>query len=223
MIHVGQANVPMCDGVSRRSFLQAGATSMGLSLPTAMQLEAAGAVDPKKQKIKNCITLFLVGSPGHLDTFDMKPESQVALRGEFVPIRTKVPGTQICDLLPQCAKMTDKFAILRSLHHTNAGHSAGDQILFTGYPPGRNPNENIYPSCGSIVAKQLGHLNPELPPYVMIPRHLPGVESAYLGKKYSPFYTQADPANEATWPKNCLLYTSPSPRDGLLSRMPSSA
>ena len=26
-----------------------------------------------------------------------------------------------------------------------------------------------------------------------------------------------------TWDKNCLLYTSPSPRDGLLSRMPSSA
>ena len=25
------------------------------------------------------------------------------------------------------------------------------------------------------------------------------------------------------WNKNCLLYTSPSPRDGLLSRMPSSA
>ena len=29
MIHVGQANVPLCDGVSRRSFLQAGATAMG--------------------------------------------------------------------------------------------------------------------------------------------------------------------------------------------------
>ena len=26
-----------------------------------------------------------------------------------------------------------------------------------------------------------------------------------------------------TWEKDCLLYTSPSPRDGLLSRMPSSA
>ena len=26
-----------------------------------------------------------------------------------------------------------------------------------------------------------------------------------------------------TWEKSCLLYTSPSPRDGLLSRMPSSA
>ena len=28
---------------------------------------------------------------------------------------------------------------------------------------------------------------------------------------------------EALWAPNCLLYTSPSPRDGLLSRMPSSA
>ena len=29
--------------------------------------------------------------------------------------------------------------------------------------------------------------------------------------------------NEAPHTKHCLLYTSPSPRDGLLSRMPSSA
>ena len=34
------------------------------------------------------------------------------------------------------------------------------------------------------------------------------------------------PADKVIWPlmyKDCLLYTSPSPRDGLLSRMPSSA
>ena len=30
-------------------------------------------------------------------------------------------------------------------------------------------------------------------------------------------------AIEAEWFHTCLLYTSPSPRDGLLSRMPSSA
>ena len=29
--------------------------------------------------------------------------------------------------------------------------------------------------------------------------------------------------SEKAWPLDCLLYTSPSPRDGLLSRMPSSA
>ena len=33
----------------------------------------------------------------------------------------------------------------------------------------------------------------------------------------------AQKAFEGEWPKFCLLYTSPSPRDGLLSRMPSSA
>jgi hypothetical protein len=91
----------------------------------------------------------------------------------------------------------DKFSIIRSLYHADAGHSAGDQIMFTGYPPNNaNPNENVYPSCGSIVAEQQGHLNPELPPYVMIPRRLPGVDPAYLGKKYAPFETQADPAVE---------------------------
>ena len=31
------------------------------------------------------------------------------------------------------------------------------------------------------------------------------------------------PAPAASAPQACLLYTSPSPRDGLLSRMPSSA
>ena len=34
---------------------------------------------------------------------------------------------------------------------------------------------------------------------------------------------QAEQAEDATPAETCLLYTSPSPRDGLLSRMPSSA
>ena len=135
MIHVGQANVPLCAGVSRRSFLQAGATAMGLSLPTAMELEAAGAVDPKKQKIKNCITLFLVGSPGHLDTWDMKPDAPADIRGKFKPISTAVPGVQICEHFPLMARMMDKVALIRSLHHnTGASHENGQRwicLLYT--------------------------------------------------------------------------------------------
>jgi hypothetical protein len=74
MLHIGNARVSFCSGVSRRSFLQAGAAGLaGLSLPEAMRLEAAGAVDPAQAKVRNCITLFLVGSPCHLDTWDMKP------------------------------------------------------------------------------------------------------------------------------------------------------
>ena len=35
--------------------------------------------------------------------------------------------------------------------------------------------------------------------------------------------TLASPEKIKSWTYGCLLYTSPSPRDGLLSRMPSSA
>ena len=189
--------------MDRRGFVKAGALGLGgLSLAHLMRLEA-GVKDRKKvSRDKSVIILWKRGGPSQHETWDPKPDAPKEYRGAFGTMPTKVPGTHICDLLPKCAAMTDKFAIIRSLHHKNAGHSAGDQILFTGYPPGKNPNENTYPSCGSIVAKQLGHLNPELPPYVMIPRHLPGVEPAYLGKKYGPFYTGAAPADSSTWPKN---------------------
>jgi len=82
------------------------------------------------------------------------------------------------------------------LHHKNAGHSAGDQILFTGHEPGPDPNINVHPSCGSIVSEQLRHLKPELPAYVMIPRQVPGTDSAYLGAAHKPFETIVDPAKD---------------------------
>ena len=168
----------------------------GLSL--SQILKAESAVDPAKtSKEKSVIILWQRGGPSQHETWDPKPDAPQDYRGAFGAMSTNVPGIQICDLLPKCAKVMDKFSIIRSLYHTDAGHSAGDQVMFTGYPPNKgNPNENFYPSCGSIVAEQQGHLNPDLPPYVMIPKRLPGVDPAYLGKKYAPFETQADPAVE---------------------------
>ena len=98
--------------------------------------------------------------------------------------------------LPMSARIMDKWSIIRSLHHDNAGHSAGDQICFTGYPPGQNVDQNYYPSIGSIVSRQLQHENSKLPAYVMIPKMVPGTDSAYLGVAYKPFETLADPAKE---------------------------
>ena len=168
----------------------------GLSLPQVLKAESAA--DPAKtSKEKSVIILWQRGGPSQHETWDPKPDAPQDYRGAFGAMSTNVPGIQICDLLPKCAKVMDKFSIIRSLYHTDAGHSAGDQVMFTGYPPNKgNPNENFYPSCGSIVAEQQGHLNPDLPPYVMIPKRLPGVDPAYLGKKYAPFETQADPAVE---------------------------
>ncbi len=183
--------------LDRRDFVKAGALGMaGLTL--ADFLRAESLADPAKtSRDKAVIILWQRGGPSQHETWDPKPDAPQEYRGYFGSTRTNVPGIHVCDLLPKCAKVMDKFSIIRSLHHTDAGHSAGDQIMFTGYPPKKGaPNENVHPSCGSIVAEQQGHLNPELPPYVMIPRRLPGVDPAYLGKKYAPFETQADPARE---------------------------
>jgi Protein of unknown function (DUF1501) len=176
----------------RRSFVKAGLLgSMGLSLADLFRAEARATPTARQTSV---IILWMRGGPAHQDTWDPKPDAPVEYRGEFGTIPTSVPGVRLCDLLPRSAKLMHKWAIVRSLNHHDAGHSTGDQICFTGYNAGSMPDENVHPSCGSIVSKQLGHTVPHLPAYVMIPRMVPGTGPAYLGVAHKPFETQADPA-----------------------------
>jgi hypothetical protein len=135
------------------------------------------------------------GGPSHIDMWDPKPDAPAEYRGEFGVVKSSVPGVLLGDLLPMSARAMHRWSIVRSLYHNDAGHSSGDQICFTGYPTGPNPDENVHPSCGSVVSRQLGHLTPGLPAYVMIPRMVPGTGPAYLGVAHKPFETGADPAN----------------------------
>ena len=179
--------------LDRRGFLRAGALgAAGLSLPQLLRAEARTS----SRRKPSVIILWMRGGPSHLDMWDPKPDAPAEYRGEFGVKPTKVPGITLSDMLPLCGRIMDKWSIVRSLYHNDAGHSSGDQICFTGYPAGPNPDENIHPSCGSIVSKQLGHLTPQLPAYVMIPRPTPGVGPAYLGVAHKAFETGADPANE---------------------------
>ncbi len=180
--------------LNRRSFVKAGILgSTGLSLAELLRHEARADL-PHGARRNSAIILWMRGGPSHIDMWDPKPDAPAEYRGEFGVMRTNVPGILLSDMLPRCARIMDKWSIIRSLHHGDAGHSSGDQICFTGYPSGPNPDENIHPSSGSIVSRQLGHLTPHLPAYVMIPRLLPGAGSAYLGVAHKPFETQADPA-----------------------------
>jgi hypothetical protein len=179
--------------MDRRSFVKAGILgATGLSLAQLLKSEAHANQQPTRQT--SVIILWMRGGPSHMDMWDPKPDAPVEYRGEFGVMNTNVPGIILSDMMPQCARIMDKWSIIRSLHHNDAGHSSGDQICFTGYPSGPNPDQNSYPSCGSIVARQLGHLSPQLPAYVMIPRMVPGTNAGYLGVAYKPFETQADPA-----------------------------
>ncbi|HYT95590.1 MAG TPA: DUF1501 domain-containing protein [Gemmataceae bacterium] len=182
--------------LTRRTFLKAGMLgTAGLSLADLLRAEARATSTTTSSRRPSVIILWMRGGPSHIDMWDPKPAAPVEYRGEFGVQPTNVPGILLSDMLPLCGRIMPKWSIVRSLHHGDAGHSSGDQICFTGYPSGRNPDENVMPSCGSIVSRQLGHLTPQLPAYVMIPRMVPGADSAYLGMAHRPFQTQVDPAN----------------------------
>lgn len=191
--------------IERRSFLKVGMLGFaGLGLGDLLRAESNAAAAGKlvSSRENSVIILWMRGGPSQHETWDPKPEAPEAYRGAFGAMPTNVPGIQICDQLPKSARIMDKWSIIRSLHHEDAGHSSGDQIMFTGYPapPSVSPEGpgNSMPSCGSIVAKLMENGN-ELPPYVMIPKMVPGTGAAYFGHAFDPFETIADPAKSGAF------------------------
>jgi hypothetical protein len=192
-----------CDGVTRRSFLRVGSLAVGgLTLPGLLRLRAEGAARTSRKAV---IQIWQAGGPSHLDMYDLKPNAPAEVRGEFKPIATNVPGIQIGEHLPRQAAIMDKLAILRSAYHTNAGHGMGSQWMLTGYQPTIEVNDNIYPSCGSVVANLRGANEPGLPAYVNLPRLLNLGKAAYLGASYNPFAPDNDPNSDSFQVRNLKL------------------
>jgi hypothetical protein len=194
----------MLEFIGRRTFLKVGALGLGgLTLPGLLRLRAHGAGASGSRK--SVILVWQAGGPSHIDTYDLKPSAPVEVRGEFKPIATNVPGIRIGEHLPRQAKIMDKLAILRSAYHTNAGHGMGAQWMLTGYMPTIEVNDNIYPSCGSVVAKLRGPNEPGLPAYVNLPRVLNLGKAAYLGASYNPFAPDSDPNSDSFQVRNLRL------------------
>ncbi len=83
--------------------------------------------------------IFLTGAPSHLDTFDLKPDAPVEIRGEFKAIATKAPGVSYCEHLPELAARADKLAVIRSMTHGLPSHEHATHMMLTGIdvlPPG---------------------------------------------------------------------------------------
>lgn len=187
----------LCSGPTRRDFLHAGAIStLGLSLPSFLRAkEASGSAD----KDINCIMLFLLGGPSHLDTWDLKPDAPAEIRGPFQPIKTNVNGIQISEIFPKMAKHAEKYSLIRSVYHTaTAVHDTGHQMMQTGrlFTGGVE-----HPHIGCVLGYEKGGRG-ELPAHVLLPRpmgrtggNLPhGQTAGYLGKTYDPFVLNADPS-----------------------------
>ena len=199
-LSLGQTDGRFCDGVSRRQMLRLGGTGAlaGLSLPGLLELEAKAA-SQRGAQAKSVIMIFLEGGPSHIDMLDLKPEAPKEVRGSFHPIATNVPGIQIGNILPKCAKITDKFTILRSHSHRDNGHQTGRHWCLTGHPPTFNdgqatatPFNSEYPSIGSMISRELGH-GGAVPPYICVPEPMGPGGPGFFGAKYSPFVIETDP------------------------------
>ena len=157
------------------------------------------------------VMIFLQGGPSHIDIWDPKPDAPSNIRGEFKPIKTKIPGTWIGEHMPMMAQHLDKATLIRSMSYTPNGlfnHTAAIYQMLTGYPPDRvspsgqlePPSPADFPTAGSQVSKLKPPTDPVLP-FVELPRPLQesgiigkGGSAGFLGKAYDPYRMYQDPA-----------------------------
>lgn len=192
----GQGN---CDGLTRREFLKVGGMAAGgLSLAQLLGLEARAGVGRSHKAI---INIFLPGGPSHIDTFDLKPEAPSEIRGEFRPIRTKVPGMEICELFPRLAKIADKFALIRSIADSDGAHDCYQ--CMTGFRRRDRAPQGGWPALGSWVSKIQGP-NGDVPSNVslMYPTRYKmwgdSVGGGFIGPAHSPMgLVSSDPLAKA--------------------------
>ncbi|MSR53066.1 MAG: DUF1501 domain-containing protein [Gemmataceae bacterium] len=191
-----------CSGpMTRRHFLGAGAFGVGaLTMPELLRMQA-NASGPATDEETAVILLWLPGGAPHMEMYDMKPDAPSEYRGEFRPIRSNVPGIDVSEYLPMHAKCADKYAIIRSIHHTFSDHGGGHKKFLTGRDP-MSPVGfvNDYPMVGSFVSKlREGH-------NVGLPNYIAGVDggrqqvdtfsfgAAYMGQATTPFTFSGDPS-----------------------------
>jgi hypothetical protein len=192
-----------CDAISRRSFLQVGGLAVGgLTLPDFLRLRAQAA-SAERRPDKSVIMICLGGGPSHIDTYDMRPDSPVEYRGEFSPIRTSVPGMQMCELMPRQAEIADKLAIVRSMQWTDPCHQYYE--ICTGFP-----RKDQRPGFGAIVNRAYPGGSRRLPRFVDLGgdgsvARWEAQDPRYVGASYRNFYPSGAGLDDLSLPKGITL------------------
>jgi hypothetical protein len=182
MLMLWGAKHRFCDQVSRRDFLRVGALGLGgLTLPGLLRLRAQSTAAKAPRSV---IMVCLAGGPSHLDMYDLKPNSPVEIRGEFKPIRTRVPGFDICELLPRQATITDKLALVRTVQFVEPMQHELEEV-YTGFPKSARR-----PAFGSVISRFRGGAA-KVPSYVSL-EYSEGTSSyenpQYVGAAHRPLH-----------------------------------
>jgi len=184
-----------CEGIQRRDCLKLGLGALlGGGLVNALRLRAAADESPARKT--SCILFWLDGGPSHIETFDPKPDAPAEIRGEFQPIATKISGMFFSENMKRLAAVSDKLTIVRSVHHDQNNHGAGNHYMMTGAPT-RIPVScgafvSFHPSMGSVVSAERGAQD-GLPPYFSIPSMTRSGGPNFLGARHAPFEISDDP------------------------------
>lgn len=183
--------------LSRRKWLRASAGALGFSLPQWLGLPRARSAEMGFGQAKACIVLYCWGGVSHLDTWDPKPDAPAEVRGEFKPIATSTPGIQLGEHMPLTAQLTQRLAIVRSIHHNSTFHGRGMYWNMTGHPTPNaeqfsnlSPSINDWPNLGAMIAR-LRPAAAGMPGFVQVPYYLvdnktrqAGDTAGWLGQQY---------------------------------------
>src|SRR6266581_1264575 len=209
----------LCDPhlkMTRRDLLRVGGASMlGLTLGSLFSLQARARESSKSAggpgwgKAKNVVMIYLQGGPSHLDLWDPKEDLPDNIRSPFKTISTRIPGVNFTEVLPELAKVNDKFTMIRSMSYTPNGlfnHTAAIYQIMTGYttdkvsPSGQlePPDAKDFPNFGSNIIRLKPVTEPMLP-FVMLPRPLQesnvvgkGGSGGFLGRAFDPYTLYPD-------------------------------
>jgi hypothetical protein len=198
----------LCDGLTRRELMRVSGLSLlsGMTLPRLSRAAESSVAKPSGPA-KSVILFNLLGGPSQLDMFDMKPRAPVEVRGEFTSIQTTLPGLQICEHMPNIARIMHKTALIRTVTHGYNSHNPLN--IMTGWSLGNaaalTPDPNDPPDIGA-VCQYLGMGPDDMPGAVCLPCYpgwgessmypglrRPGPYGGHLGGQYDPLFALCDP------------------------------
>src|SRR5262245_28349713 len=166
-----------------------GLASLGsLTLADLFRLRA----QHESRRRASLLVVWCHGGASHLETYDPKPDAPSEYRGPYNPIATRVLGMRLCELLPQHARIADKFTLLRSLVHGGVCHDSGPQQIFTGRAVALGRLRAEYPDLFSVTHHLHARTHDALPGYVGV-NPIPYLGAAFLGPTHEPFVVGGDP------------------------------
>lgn len=188
-------------GLTRREAVQVGYSGLlGLGMAASAPAQSGGS----RRKPNSVILVFLTGAASQLETFDPKPDNPAEIRGEFGTVATPVAGVRLGEHLPLLAARANKYALVRTLAHTDNNHTAATHHLITGAKqPGVRFDKPLSRDDYPVYGSGLAYLRPRsdgVPSAVTLPTFLaegplvwPGQHAGFLGPRYDPFQVTQDP------------------------------